>query len=190
MAWSVGSYHFARSAGSQTITGEKQSQVMIYHLCLDFIFIEIIKEIELINWLIVICWNHLAWTGIVWIISWGMPHQCNKQSTERYHFSLTNWLKIITNEWYIDQKWYLLAFRESLYQHWTSQAMIICYDQKKVSWVGEEYSYIYVVYIYIYIYIYIPTYIHTYIHRYTHTYNVGMAAWSREGIKSKGGESK
>ena len=159
MAWSVGSYHFARSAGSQTITGEKQSQVMIYHLCLDFIFIEIIKEIELINWLIVICWNHLAWTGIVWIISWGMPHQCNKQSTERYHFSLPIGLNY--HHWMIHRpKVISPGFQRELVSALNITGNDHLLWSKKVSWVGRN-TYIYSIYLHIYIFTYLHTYIHT-----------------------------
>ena len=124
------------------------------------------------------CWNHLAWTGIVWIISWGMPHQCNKQSTERYHFSLPIGLNY--HQWMIHRpKVISPGFQRELVSALNITGNDHLLWSKKSELSGEEYIYI----VYIYIYIYIFTYLHTYIHTYIDTHIHTMLGWQLEAGK-------
>lgn len=121
------------------------------------------------NQIKVICWNHLAWTGI------SLDHQLMNAilSTERYHFQFA---EIINNEWYIIRPKVISPG----FQREVGSAKTRSFDMiKKVSWVGRN-TYINSIYD---IPTCIPTYLHTYIYTYIDTHIHTMLGWQLEAGK-------
>ena len=132
-----------KSLRSQTITGEHQpiafTKVMIHHLCLDFIFIEIKKEMKLI----VVCWNHLAWTGIV------LDHQLRNASSVQQainrEISLFFTIGLNYHQWMIHRpKVISPGFQRELVSALNITGKDHLTWSKKVSWAGENHFDMYI----------------------------------------------